>query len=180
MSLAPRILPNYSYEDYLRWEGRWEIIDGIAYDMSPMARPDHQEIASNLSWVFTSAIKASKCSFCKVYQPIDLKISENNIVNPDLLIVCKKIEGHYLDTPPELVVEIISPSSKLKDRYTKSDLYQKFGIKYYILIDPSVRSIEVFSLNEQGEYDIRLESTSFELSDHCLIHPDLSLIWPEE
>lgn len=177
MSLAPKILPNYTYEDYLRWEGRWEIIDGIAYDMSPAARPEHQVIASNLSWIFKNALKKANCITCKAYQPIDLKINESNVVNPDLLIVCKKIEHQFLDFPPELVVEIISPSSKLKDRYTKYELYQTYGIKYYLIIDVDLHTIEIFQLDSNGTYSLIPMDSEFLLSDGCKIKPEWIDIW---
>ena len=177
MGLASRILPNYTYEDYLRWEGRWEIIDGIAYDMSPSARPAHQVIASNLSWIFKNALKKVNCKTCRVYQPIDLKIDENNVVNPDLLIVYKKINLQFLDFPPELVVELISPSSKLKDRYTKYELYQKFGIKYYLLVDIESRTIEIFELVTNKEYKLIPLDSEFSFSDGCTIKPEFIEIW---
>ena len=177
MSLAPRILPNYTYEDYLRWEGRWEIIDGIAYDMSPAARPDHQVIGNNIGWVFKNALLKANCKSCKVYQPIDVKIDESNVVNPDLLIVCKKIESQYLDSPPELVVEIISPSSKLKDLHTKYDLYRKFGVKYYLIVDAEKHTIDIYELDPKGEYQAIPIDSEFLLSDDCTIKPDLNQIW---
>ena len=56
-------------------------------------------------------------------------------MQPDLLIVCDEIKQSYLDFPPVLVVEIISPSTALKDRNNKLNVYQHFGIKYYLIID---------------------------------------------
>ena len=103
MPLKVKILPNYTYEDYCQWEGRWEVIEGIPYAMTPMPSPKLQSIASRLSNIFIEAIEASNCN-CTVYQPIDVKIAENTIVNPDILIVCKPIKKQFLDFPPELVV----------------------------------------------------------------------------
>ena len=68
MSSAYKILPHYTYEDYCRWEGQWELIDGIPYAMSPAPRPEHQSIATNLAAELRLALKKNKCN-CKVYQP---------------------------------------------------------------------------------------------------------------
>ncbi len=160
----PKIIPNYTYEDYKRWQGRWEVIDGIAYDMSPMASPEHQRIANEIGRAFSEAIEKGQCA-CQVYQPIDVKIRENTIVNPDLLIVCKPIEGQFLDFPPELVVEIISPSSRLKDTITKYNLYKEFGIKYYLLIDPEEKRKVLHHLTD-NQY-VSQESFDFELNSGC-------------
>lgn len=88
-----QILPHYTYEDYKLWKGRWEVIRGIAIAMAPMPNPRHQEIAGALHEVFRKVIRQNNCKICKVYQPIDYLINEDTIVNPDLLIVCKPIEG---------------------------------------------------------------------------------------
>ena len=74
------ILPNYKYKDYLQWEGRWELIDGIPYSMSPILSPKHQHLAGELHISLSNAIKEAQCKKCKVYQPIDLKINENGIL----------------------------------------------------------------------------------------------------
>jgi hypothetical protein len=88
MSVAHRYLPHYTYDDYVHWEGQWELIDCIPYAMSPAPVPQHQWIASNLGAKFRDALK-NACCHCKVYMPIDYKLSEDTVFNPDLLIVCK-------------------------------------------------------------------------------------------
>ena len=122
MGNAVKILPHYTYEDYKQWEGRWELIEGVPYAMSPQPVPNHQRIAANLTSEFISALR--NCKKCAVYQPIDYKISEETILQPDMLIVCEPIYKKYLDFPPSLVVEILSPSTALKDRHTKFEIYQ--------------------------------------------------------
>lgn len=175
MSDARKILPNYTYEDYLRWKGRWEIIEGIAYDMSLMTSPLHQKIAVNLSIILQNALDHFTCN-CQVYQPIDVMIAENTILNPDLLIVCEDIEGQYYDKPPKLVVEIISPSSRLKDTITKYDLYRDFKVPYYLLIDPENKSTVLYLLvdNKYVEMD-----SPYILSIHsaCEVSLDLSTLF---
>ena len=178
MSKAVRILPYYTYEDYRRWEGKWEIINGIAYDMSPSPAPKHQYLAGEIHSLFRDAIRLSQCKDCKVYQPLDLKVTEDTILNPDILIVCKPIEKMYIDFPPELVVEIISPSTRLKDLHTKYDIYENFGIKYYIIIDPENNSLMVHCLSNDNKYLIQRETPfHFTFQDNCKLIVDLHKIW---
>jgi hypothetical protein len=62
-----RILPNYTYEDSLYWEGSWEIIDGIAYATSPMPSTAHQRIANEISYLFLHEIKKNSSCKCRVF-----------------------------------------------------------------------------------------------------------------
>lgn len=117
MASSVKILPHYSYEDWMNWEGQWELIESIPYAMSPIPAPKHQRIATALSGELYNALK--KCNSCTVYQPIDYKITEDTILEPDILIVCGFIKKAFLDFPPALVVEILSPSTALKDRHSK-------------------------------------------------------------
>lgn len=151
MRTAYKILPHYTYEDYCRWEGQWELIDGIPYAMSPAPRPEHQAVTGNLHAEFRTAIKKAHCS-CKVYQPIDYKITEDTVLNPDVLLVCQPIKKAYLDFPPSLVVEILSPATALKDRHTKFDIYEQQQVPYYLLVDVDKKEVEVYMLNEHKVY----------------------------
>jgi Uma2 family endonuclease len=178
MSSAYKLLPHYTYHDYLQWEGKWELIDGIPYAMAPTPIPEHQFVSSNISGEFRSALKKSNCG-CKVYQPIDYKISEETVLNPDLLIVCQPIAKNFLDFPPDLVVEILSPSTAMKDRHTKFQLYQQQKIPYYIIVDASNRSVEIYYFNgEQYQLQTLQQSQpfSFEFS-HCRFELVFANIW---
>jgi Uma2 family endonuclease len=90
------------------------------------------------------AIKNNGCENCKVYLPIDWKINDNTVVQPDVLIVCDKIEKKFLDFPPVLVAEILSPATASKDRNEKMELYQLQKVKYYLIVDPQFKKIEVY------------------------------------
>lgn len=143
MSNAVKILPHYTFDDWVNWEGQWELIDGLPYAMSPMPVPKHQRIAAALGSEFFISLK--KCKQCSVYQPIDYKISDEIIVQPDMLVVCDKIDKKFLDFPPALVVEILSPSTALKDRHSKFDIYEEQQIKYYLIIAPDEEIAEIYT-----------------------------------
>ncbi len=177
MGSAVKILPHYTYEDYVQWEGRWEVIEGVPYAMSPQPVPKHQRIAGDLFVEFKKALK--KCKRCSVYLPVDYKIYEDTIVQPDMLVVCKPIPKKFLDFPPSLVVEILSPSTALKDRHTKFELYQSEHIPYFIIISPDKEEAEVYEL-KNNEYLLVENGHSFSFAfsfDDCIADIDFNEIW---
>jgi Uma2 family endonuclease len=167
MNIAEKYRPHYTYDDYCLWEGKWELIEGMPYAMSPAPNIRHQKTAAHLNALFFNAL--GKCKKCKVYQPIDWRIGDDTVLQPDLSVVCKPINNNaYLDFPPELVIEILSPSTAQKDRREKFAIYQQQGVKYYLIIDPAFNKIEVFEL-VNGNYEAVAVSPSFYsfLLDDC-------------
>lgn len=181
MSSATKILPYYTYDEYRQWEGRWEIIDGIPYAMSPAPVPRHQWVSVNIMSEFKAALKTAVCKHCKVYNAIDIKISDDTVVQPDAVIVCKEIGKPYLDFAPALVVEILSPATAMKDRNNKYYLYQAFKIRYYLIIDTDKNTVEIYLLNAEGKYELQEftqeQPHTFQLEDGCSIPVVLKNIW---
>jgi len=177
MQAVLKYLPHYTYDDWLHWEGRWELIEGIPVAMSPMPVPEHQRVAADLIYEFKQALKG-KCSDCKAYLLLDYKVSEETILQPDLLIVCGRIEKKYLDFTPSLVVEILSPATTIKDRNTKYQIYEQQGVKYYLIVDIKQKQVEIHELIN-GKYILQIYSGQFqfELKEDCLISPELDNIW---
>jgi len=177
MSGAVKILPHYTYSDYEQWEGRWELIDGIPYAMSPLPVPKHQKIAMALGSEFTVMLK--NCKQCTAYQPIDYRIADDTILQPDMLVVCGEITKKHLDFPPALVVEILSPATALKDRHSKYSIYESQAIPYYLIISPDTEEVEVYKLGG-GIYSLaqkgRNLSYQFSLGD-CVGTIDFKEIW---
>lgn len=180
MSSAIKILPHYTYEDYCHWEGRWELIDGIPYAMSPAPSPEHQRIVMRLGRELINALEKAECKQCKVYDFIDLKISEDTIIQPDVSIVCKPIIKNFLDFPAILVTEVLSPATAFKDRHVKYSLYEKMGIKYFLIIDIYKKTIEINTL-QTSQYHLTdyqgTEAYQFELDEGCKIDVELNNIW---
>ena len=181
MPSAIKILPHYTYEDYCHWEGRWELIDGIPYAMSPAPAPRHQKISAKLMAVLINAIEKSGCKNCSVYNFIDIKVSEDTILQPDALVVCKEITKPYLDFPAALVVEILSPSTALKDRNSKFYIYEEQSISYYMIVDTEKMSIELYRLTKEGKYDPEEISSGknfiFNFDADCSAEVALNKIW---
>lgn len=180
MSIADKYRPQFTYEDYVIWEGRWELIDGMPYAMSPAPTPDHQQINGGLYSAFTTALSA-QCKDCRVYLPIDWKMNDKSVVQPDLLIVCKKLSKKYLDFAPSLTVEILSPSTAYKDRHEKFELYELEKVKYYLIIDPQFKKIEIYELvkDKLKLSTIPPNSFQFNLQSGCNFSIDFDTIWPE-
>ncbi len=164
LALKEEFLPNYTYEEYKLWEGEWELIDGIAYAMSPAPTVTHQEINLNIGSLIKRALKG--CKHCKALPEVDWKIDNDTVVQPDTLVVCNlKERGAYLSQTPEIIFEVLSPSTKKKDRNLKYHLYASEGVKYYIMVDPAGMFAEVYKLDGtiyrlEGEY--KNESYTFD------------------
>ena len=177
MSEDIKILPHYTYSDYVHWDGKWEVIEGIPYAMSPAPVPRYQRISASLTTAFSNSLK--NCKKCNVYQPIDYVLADDIILQPDLLITCRDITKNFLDFPPALVVEILSPSTALKDRHTKYSLYQEQRIKYYVIIDPAINEAEIYLLNGKS-YELQKNGKDFEFEftfDDCKANVNFNEIW---
>jgi Uma2 family endonuclease len=177
MSNAIKILPHYTYKDYVLWEGKWEVIDGVPYAMSPSPIHHHQVLAGNLHSEFRFQLK--KCTKCQVSQPVDYLVEDDTILQPDMLITCKPVTNKYLDFPPVLVAEVLSPSTALKDRHSKYSIYESQGIRYYIIIDPDKNEAEVYELTD-GKYQLMKQGKDFNFSfdlDECRADIAFREIW---
>ena len=145
-ALKTEDLPHYTYDDYAQWQGRWEVISGIPYAMAPSPVMKHQRLSMKIA--FQLDILLENCGNCSTYQAIDWQITEDTVVQPDVLVVCGEYtEREKLLIPPVMVVEILSPSTARKDKTLKYQLYENAGVKYYCLVDPETNSAVVFELN---------------------------------
>jgi Uma2 family endonuclease len=180
MHSAYRLLPNYTYDDYIAWEGKWELIDGIPYAMAPLPTVRHQDISGNIYSIFREALKKAGCG-CKAYLPIDYKVSENTVLQPDVLISCADIlHKKFISEAPELVVEILSVSTAMKDLNSKFMIYEQQRIGYYLIVDPEKEKIEIHQYrNDKYEMDFsgHAGTFTFNLSPICSISIQLENIW---
>jgi Uma2 family endonuclease len=178
MSIANKIIPHYTYDDWVNWEGKWELIEGHPIAMSPTPVPAHQRAAAEIITELTLALRKTDCKKCRAYDSLDYKIADDTILVPDILIVCGEIKKKYLDFPPALVVEILSPSTALKDRHTKYELYEQQGVKYYLIVDTDKKTIEIYELIGKKYNLLPNRSTpKLELENDCSITPDFSNVF---
>ena len=146
----------YTYTDYCTWEDddRWELIDGVPY---LMAAPNisHQSISGNIFLSIGNFLRGKKCKI--LYAPTDVRLNadtkDNTVVQPDLLVVCdkSKLDGKSVVGAPDMVVEILSPSSASHDMIRKYNLYMKTGVREYWIVDPVLETVLVNILKD-GAY----------------------------
>lgn len=160
----------YTWDDYRSWwdNKRWEIIGGEAFDMTPAPLVRHQIIAGAVYRHLAACFNGKPCQ--AFISPIDVKLSKEDVVQPDLLVVCKpdQIKRTHIEGAPRLVVEILSAGSTHHDRVHKFALYARCGVQEYWIITPYPPLIEVFTLSGDTYHlaagyaqDDTLESVTF-------------------
>jgi Uma2 family endonuclease len=151
-----------TYGDYLEWlDGeRWELIDGEAFNMTPAPSRTHQKILLALADIFYKYLEDKPC---EVYvAPFDVRLPEadqpekdiTTVVQPDLTVVCDpaKLDEKGCLGAPDLIVEIISPSTAARDYIEKLALYERRQVPEYWIVHPVDKTVMVFQLNDNHEY----------------------------
>jgi Uma2 family endonuclease len=146
----------WTYEQYYSLESdqRYEVIDGSLL-MVPGPDSLHQDWLGDLYAFIRSYVKKRKNLGRVFVAPLDVVLDSENVVQPDIVFVAEKnlniIQKRGIFGIPDLVVEMISPSSVRRDRYEKMSLYARFGVKEYWIGDPANRSLEILTL-ASGHY----------------------------
>ena len=147
----------FTYEDYKNWEGRWELIDGKAYDMSPAPYPRHQRVILKIAKIMMDSFE---CKNCEIYiSPIDWKLDNINVVQPDIAIFCEDPKEQYFSKTPPFIVEVLSKSTAKKDINEKFNLYEKSGVQYYIIVEPNSEVVDIFELTN-SKYELKSKLTN--------------------
>ena len=184
---------DFTYEDLSTWpeDERWELIDGIAYDMSPAPLRVHADISRELFYIFMTYLRGKTC---KVYHaPFDVRLplgeeSDNqirNVVQPDILVVCdeKKLDEKGCRGAPDLIVEILSPTTASRDCIQKRALYEHHGVKEFWTVDPANRLVQVYLLGSDGRYgrsEVYNDSDVVKVSIFDDLQIDLKEIFPPQ
>ena len=149
---SPKKNEKYTYKDYLSWpdDERWELINGIAYSMSPAPKIRHQRLSMLLGSVIFDFLKDKTCEAFSA--PVDVKLDDSTVVQPDLLVVCDKdkLDEKGCNGAPDLVVEILSDSTAYKDLTEKRLLYERAGVREYWIINPDLPEIIRFIRGKKG------------------------------
>lgn len=147
----------YTFADVLAWpdDERAELIDGEVVMMAPAPSRGHQEIGGEVFRQLANYLEGKKC---KVYHaPFDVRLFEKDgdtpedvdtVVEPDITIVCdhSKLDDRGCKGAPDMVVEILSPSTQRHDRLVKLGLYQRAGVREYWIVDPESKTVQVLTL----------------------------------
>ncbi len=186
MNTAEQLQQKYTYADYAQWpeDERWELIDGVAYAMTAPQRL-HQDIVFELGRQIGNYLQGKPC---KGYTaPFDVRLPRQNdeadakvetVVQPDLSVICdpSKLDKQGCRGAPDWVVEVLSPSTALKDMDTKRSLYQRHGVQEYWIIHPEDRWILVYTLDAEGRYG---QPGVFGMDEPTVVQrfPELSIDW---
>jgi len=166
MELQLDITRRYTYADYLTWldNKSRELIDGFIKMMSPAPRRVHAKVGSNISGYLWSVLRKHKGK-CEVYSaPFDVRFPQNGdtahdkiytVVQPDICVVCdpSKLDDLGCCGAPDMIVEILSPSTSKRDMNDKFNLYEEHGVKEYWIVHPNDKTVFAFLLQENGKYD---------------------------
>ena len=156
--LSPNLALKFTYEDYQHTpeDKRYELLDGELI-MVPAPNLEHQRIGAKLGtrlYTFVEERSLGEVFFA----PCDVVLSNTDVVQPDLLFVSNErahllLGGDNVRGAPDLVVEVLSPSTAGRDRTLKRALYVKHGVKEYWLVDPDARTVPVLRLGE-GAFEV--------------------------
>ena len=135
---------NLAYQE----EFREELIGGKAVAMSPRPMYNHNHIAFNIAVLFSNYLRGKPCTV--IPDGTDLYLTEEDRFVPDVMVVCDrdKIRRDGVHGAPDLVVEVLSPSTMRNDRMHKKEVYQACGVREYWLVDPENRTIEQYLLQD--------------------------------
>ncbi len=180
---SQQIVLTYKEYEALPADGRrYEIHEG-ELSVTPAPSPRHQIISRNLFRVLDAHVRAREVGEV-LFAPLDVILSDTSIVQPDLVYLdpsrLSAISARGVEGPPTLAIEVISPSTTLIDRSAKHQLYARYGVPFFWLVDPEGRSLDAFVLGPLG-YSLALRAAGAEpvspppFSNLALI---VATLWP--
>jgi len=151
------------------WDRRGkEMINGKIVTMAPV-RPDHWRVSKRISTTFDNYFEGKSC---EVFSDVPVYLSKGNKVAPDIAVVCDRsiVKGNGIHGVPDLVAEILSPSTAARDKTEKKDIYEEFGVKEYWIVDAKSHIVEAYLLRDgkymtSGIYTIHDEFDKMEMTD---------------
>jgi Uma2 family endonuclease len=159
-SLADR---PHTYGDLRRWSGdtRWELVDGQAYAMTAPSW-QHQSVAAGLVVQLLAYFRANGCRVLPA--PFDVRLPRSDepddaietVVQPDISVVCDlgKLDERGCRGAPDLVIEILSPSTAARDQLTKRALYERHGVREYWIVHPIDRIVTIHRRGAGGAFGL--------------------------
>ena len=161
MGLPQRDLEFHTYADYCTWpeDIRYELIDGIAYAMSPAPTRRHQQTVLDVASQLRHALKGTPCR--PYIAPFDVRLPRGNetddeietVVQPDISVICdkSKLDDRGCRGAPDWIIEVLSPSTAGHDQIVKRALYERAGVREYWLVHPVDKVLTLYALTD-GAY----------------------------
>ena len=156
-----RLDRRYTYADYYGWDDgkRYELIDGQAYLMEPAPSWGHQGISVRLEYQIMDYLHDRPGEM--YHAPFDVRLNadagDNTVLQPDIVVFCdcSKLSGTGCVGAPDMVIEILSPTTASRDKVLKFNWYLQAGVREYWIVDPEAKSIQACYLNHGG-YDVKV------------------------
>lgn len=152
---TPGTWQRLTYDDYLALPNdgkRYQILEG-ELDVTPAPSTMHQKVSIRLELRLAEHVEKHDLGLI-LHAPVDVLLDEQNVVQPDIVFVSGErlpiVEERYIAGAPNLVVEILSPTTSRIDRGIKSALYARFGVGWYWLVDPGEKSLEEYQVEGRG------------------------------
>ena len=148
-----------------REPAREEIINGKVYLMSPSPITNHNRIIKNIISIFAPFLDGKNCE--AFIDGEEVHLTKDNVYIPDFMIVCNpdKVKDDAIYGAPDLVVEVLSPSTARNDRFRKKEVYEACGVREYWLVSPADKTLEQYILTD-GQ---------FVINEIYALHPDYYL-----
>lgn len=148
MSSVEKYQPHYTVDDYRRWEGDWELWEGTPVSMTPSPFGRHASITGRVATAFNNAIDAAECA-ATVLVEIDWIVSKDTVLRPDVTVICGPAPDGHVESLPAVVIEVLSPATRERDKTFKKNLYAREGVPWYLILDPDDSTTT--ALKHQGE-----------------------------
>lgn len=164
--MSPMTLPQkkiHTYEDYqaLPEGAPYQLIGGELI-MTPSPNPNHQRISKRLAFILYGYVEKNKNLGEVLYSPLDVYLEDTEVYQPDIIFVSKErlniIGEKKIEGAPDMVMEILSPSTAYYDLKHKMTAYAKHGVKEYWIVDPMEKSMEIFE-NRDKEFTLISKAT---------------------
>jgi len=175
----------YTYEDWESWDEdfRAELIDGKLYLMaSPSQR--HQEIVAEICRQIGNHLLGKQCKVLPAPFGVRLEETKDTVVEPDIVVVCdpSKLDGKICKGAPDMVVEVVSPSSIHNDTIVKFQKYLRAGVTEYWIVDPVSQLVKVHTMSDGSSCSTVIYTANSTIKigvlENCTI--DLQYVFPED
>lgn len=176
----------YTYEDYQ------ELPEGAPYQlirghlvMSPSPTVQHQRLVRTLYRRLDHGLHNADLSGETFFAPVDVRLTDETVVQPDVLYVSPdrtdRIGDDEIDGAPDLVIEVVSPSTSHVDGFDKKQLYEAHGVREYWIVDPDTKTVEVYMPGDDGYtlHQRRVDTGTVDSAMLSALTVDLSTLFEE-
>ncbi|MEO3402778.1 Uma2 family endonuclease [Mucilaginibacter sp. CAU 1740] len=163
----------FTVDDYLMLE-EGTPFQLINYDLirSPSPIPIHQVISVKITQAIANFLDQKEDNGFLVSAPMDVMFNDVNVLQPDILYISEnrvaELVKNRLEGAPDLIIEILSPSNAYYDLRQKKDIYEKFGVKEYIIIDPVQENADLYLL-QNGVYHLHQKAQKNEILNSVIL-----------